>query len=93
MDERDAVQAVELVRALRVQLDEMTHQLVRLECQDVTGTSSRASAIRSEAAALRRDIKEAKTLIDRLQRPYLDDNGHAQARRPVRREARRTGSY
>jgi hypothetical protein len=87
MDERDAAQAVELVRALRDQLHEMTHQLVRLERQDVTGTSSRASAIRCEAAALRRDISEAEILIDRLQRRYLNSRGHAQPRRPARHQA------
>jgi hypothetical protein len=87
VDERDAAQAVELVRALRNQLHEMTHQLVRLERQDVTGTSSRASAIRSEAAALRRDINEAQILIDRLQRRYLNSDGHAQPRRPGRHQA------
>ena len=80
MDERDAAQAVELVRALRNELHEMTRQLVRLECQDLTGTSSRASAIRCEAAALRRDINEAQTLIDLLQLRYLNGNGHAQRR-------------
>ena len=32
---------------------------------------SRASAMRSEAAALRRDINEANILVDRLQRRYL----------------------
>jgi hypothetical protein len=84
MDQRDAAQAVELVRALRHQLHDMTHQLVRLERQDATGTSSRASAIRCEAAALRRDINEAQILIDRLQRRYLNSDGHAQRRRPAR---------
>jgi hypothetical protein len=92
MDEPGAAQAVELVRALRDQLHEMTHELVRLEAQDVTSTSQ-ASAIRYATAALRRDINEAKTLIDRLQRRYLNSDGHAQARRPIRHQARRTGSY
>jgi hypothetical protein len=64
MDGRDAPQAAELVRALHDQLLEMTRELVRLEGRDATGTSSRASAIRCEAAALRRDITEAQTLID-----------------------------
>lgn len=78
MDEVDAAQAVELVRALRDQLHQMTHQLAWLGRQDATGTSSRAAAIRSEAAALQRDINEAKIFIDRLQRRYL--NGDARAR-------------
>jgi hypothetical protein len=81
MDEVDAAQAVELVRALRDQLHQMTRQLAWLDREDVTGTNSRASAIRSEAAALRRDINEAKVLIDRLQRRYL--NSDAQAPRRV----------
>jgi hypothetical protein len=72
MDERDAAQAAELARALRDQLHKMIHELVRLDRQDVTGTSSRASAIRCEAAALRRDIDEARTLVDLLQLRYLN---------------------
>jgi hypothetical protein len=88
MDERDAAQAAELVRALRNQLHVMTHALVRLERQDVTGTRSRASAIRCAAAALRRDINEAQTLVDLLQLRYLNSNRHAQPRRPVRHQAR-----
>ncbi len=81
MDEVDAAQAVELIRALREQLHQMAHQLAWLDSQDVSGTNSRASAIRSEAAGLRRDINEAKVFIDRLQRRYL--NGDAHAPRPT----------
>jgi hypothetical protein len=76
----DIAQAMELVRALRDQVHEMTHRLVLLECQDVTGTNGRASAIRCEAAALRLDISEAQFLIDRLRLRYLNGNGHAPAR-------------
>jgi len=76
MDEVDAAQAVELVRALRDQLHQMTHQLAWLDRQDVTGTNSRAS----EAAALRRDINEANVFIDRLQRRYLNSDAHAPRR-------------
>jgi hypothetical protein len=82
MDEVDAAQAVELIRALRDQLHQMTHQLACLDRQDVMGTNSRASAIRSEAAALRRDINEAKIFIDRLQRRYLKSAAHAPRRAP-----------
>jgi hypothetical protein len=82
MDERDAAQAVELVRALRDQLHQMTHQLVWLECQDATATNGRASAIRSEVAALRLDINEAHFLIDRLEPRYLNGNGDAHPRLP-----------
>jgi hypothetical protein len=69
----------------------MTHQLLWIERQHVTGTKGRASAIQCEAAALRRDINEAQTLIDRLQRNYLDEGPHAQVRRPVRHELAEPG--
>jgi hypothetical protein len=85
VDERNAAQAVELVRALCDQLHQMTRQLARLECQSVTGTNGRASAIRSEAAALRRDINKAQLHIDRLERRYPNGNGHAQPRLPEQR--------
>ena len=88
MDGRDAAQAAELVRALRDQLNKMTHQLVRLERQNVTGTRSQASGFRREAAALRRDINEAQTLVELLQLRYLNSDPHAQPRRPVRHQAR-----
>lgn len=78
MDERDADQAVELVRVLRDQLHKMTRQLAWLERIDVTGTTSRPLAIRCEAAALRLDISEAQVLIDRLQRRYLDGDERTQ---------------
>jgi hypothetical protein len=81
---RGVAQAVYLVRALRDQLHEMTRELVRLERLDVTGTNGRASAIRCEAAALRRDINEAQTLIDRLPSRYLNDDEHVQPGRPAR---------
>ncbi len=75
IDERAAAQAVELVRALRDQLQEMTYHLAWLERQDVIGLNGRASAIRCEAAALRLDISEAQFFIDRLQRRYLNSDG------------------
>jgi hypothetical protein len=90
MESCDVAQAMELVRALRDQLHQMTHQLVLLECEDVTGTTRRASAIRREAAALRLDISEAQILIDRLQHRYLKSDGHAQPRRPAKQPRRST---
>ena len=68
MGAREAAQALELVRALRHQLHYMTTRLARVECQDATGKKGRA--VRTEAAELRRDIKEAQALIDRLKRRY-----------------------
>jgi hypothetical protein len=79
MDQRDAAQAVELVRALCDQLHETIRQPARLERQGGIGTRGRASAIRCETAALRRDINEAQFLIDRLERRYLNCNGRAPA--------------
>ena len=67
----DAAQAVKLVCALGHQLHEMTTQLALLERQGVTVRNVRARAMRLEAAALRRDMREAQVLIDRLQRRYL----------------------
>ena len=72
-----AAQALELVRALRHQLDEMTSQLAWVKRQDVTRRNGRACAMRLEAAALRRDVQEAKFLIDRLQRRYLNGDGRS----------------
>jgi hypothetical protein len=69
--ERDAAQAVELVRALCDKLGEMTYHLAWVESRDVT-TTSQAGTKRLEAAALRRDIAEAQRHIDRLQRRYLN---------------------
>jgi len=71
MGDHQAAQAAELVRALRDQLHKITAQLAWVIRQDVTGTNGRACAMRLEAAALRRDIREAQFHIDRLQRRYL----------------------
>jgi hypothetical protein len=71
---------LELVRALRQKLDEMTTQLAWVERQGVTGRNGRACAMRLEAAALRRDIRQAKVLIDRLQRRYLNGDGKSGTR-------------
>ena len=46
-----------------------------VEHQDVTARNGRACAMRMEAAGLRRDIKEARDHIDRLQRRYLSGDG------------------
>jgi hypothetical protein len=74
MGDCEVAQAVELTRALRDQLREMTAQLTRVERQvlRVTPWSRRARAMRLEAAELRRDMQEAQALIDRLQRRYLN---------------------
>ena len=68
MGDWQATQAVELGRALRLQLHQMTTRLVWVESQDVTVGNGRARAVRSEGAALRRDIRQAEILIDELER-------------------------
>ncbi|HEY3995232.1 MAG TPA: hypothetical protein VGM40_04650 [Mycobacterium sp.] len=81
----DAAQAVELVRALRAKVDEMSVQLALVEHRAVSARSaSMALALRSEAAALRRDIAEALFLITRLQHRYpnVDDYTRQPPRRP-----------
>ncbi len=65
-------QAVEFVRALRVQLGEMTSQLGWIERQNLRPSNARARAMREEAATLRREIEEAQSLVDRLERRYLE---------------------
>ena len=75
MGYREAAQAVELIGALRHQLDKMTSQLAWVKRQDVTARNGRACAMRLEAAALRRDIQKAQALIDQLQFRYLNGNG------------------
>jgi len=80
MGYHQVAQAVELVRALRDQLQEMTTHLAWVERQDVTSRNGRACAMRMEAAALRRDIKEAQVLIDRLQRRHLNGDGESRTR-------------
>jgi hypothetical protein len=72
--EWQAAQAVEFSRALQVQLRKMTSRLAWVERQGVTDRNSRE--MRLEAAALRRDIKEAQVLIDRLQLLYLNSDRH-----------------
>ena len=83
----EAAQTVELVRALRHQLHEMTTQLAWAERRDVSGRNGRACAMRMEAAALRRDIQEAQFLIDRLQRRYLNGDERTQ-QHPAGRQRR-----
>jgi hypothetical protein len=71
MGDSDVVQAMELIRALRDATDEMTRRLTLLESCNA----------QLEAAALRQDINEAQTHINRLQRRYLNGDKHARPRR------------
>jgi hypothetical protein len=81
MGDCDAAQAVELIRALRDHLREMTRHLARVDGRDVPGTNGHAT--RLETAALRRDIAGAQMYIDRLYRRYLGGNGHVQPPPPA----------
>jgi hypothetical protein len=67
MQESDAAQAAQLVRALCDQLREMTAQLAWADSRDVPGPYGHAT--RLDAAALRRDIAEAQ--MHGLRRRYL----------------------
>ncbi|OBG27536.1 hypothetical protein A5764_02980 [Mycobacterium sp. 852002-51057_SCH5723018] len=71
MEGWQVAQAVEFVRALRIELRKMTGQLASLERLQAAGRSARACAMRTEAAELRQDIHEAQLLVDRLERLYL----------------------
>jgi hypothetical protein len=70
----NTAQAVELIRALRYQLHEMSTRLAQVECHCATCRNGRACEMRLEAVALRRDITEAQVRIGRLQRHYLGLN-------------------
>jgi len=72
MGERDAAQAVVLIRALSGVRDELISRMTWLERRGA----------RLDAAALRRDVNEAQAHITRLQRRYL--GGDVQASQPVR---------
>ena len=80
MQDCDPAQAVELIRALRDHLREMTQHLARVEGRYVPGPDGHPA--RLEAVALRRDIAEAQMHVDRLQRRYLSDDERIQ-QRPV----------
>jgi hypothetical protein len=83
MGARDAEQAFELIRALREQVHEMTTQLNSLERRGPMNSISRAATVRSEIAALRRDINQAQMFISRLKRRYLPDNRDGHTSRPA----------
>jgi hypothetical protein len=73
--EQDAAQALILVRALRELLEKMTRQLSWVEHH----------GSQLEAAALRRDINEALTHINRLRSRYLDADVQTSARQLAQR--------
>jgi hypothetical protein len=73
--EQDAAQALILVRALRELLEKMTRQLSRVEHH----------GSQLEAAALRRDINEALTHINRLRSRYLDADVQTSGRQLAQR--------
>lgn len=75
-------QAVEFSRALRVQLAEMNSKIAWIERQTARASNARAGALRTEATTLRRNVKEAESLIARLEQEYL---GREAARPPQRR--------
>jgi hypothetical protein len=74
MGEHDAAQALIFIRALCELLDKMTRQLSWVEHH----------GSQLEAAALRRDIHEALTHINRLRSKYLDADEPTPARQLAR---------
>jgi hypothetical protein len=84
MGDYQRAQAVELVRALCHQLHKTTTQLDQVERQGVK--NARSCAIRLEATALRKDIRDAQRHIDRLQRHYLDDGDERTQQHPPGRQ-------
>ena len=79
--ECQAAQAAEFIRVLRAHLHGMTSRLAWIERHHVAGSNARASAMRTEAASLRREINEAQILIDRLLRRYPNADKHNEQRR------------
>lgn len=71
MDRWQTAQAVEFTRLLRVQLVEMNSKVAWIERQHVRASNARSGALRMEATTLRRDIREAESLIARLEHDYL----------------------
>ena len=69
-----------MVRALRDQQRRMLDQLAWLERRDITDKDVHSLVLRREATALRQDIEEAQTLIDRLEHRYLNGVGQAEPR-------------
>ena len=74
MADREAVQAEQLINALRDQLQQMETQLAKVERKGPSKTAKdcRPSETRAKAAELRNDIREAAILIERLRRRYLN---------------------
>jgi hypothetical protein len=79
--ECQAAQAAEFIRALLAHLHGMTSRLAWIERHHVGGSNARASEMRTEAASLRREINEARILIDRLQHRYPKADKHNAQRR------------
>ena len=86
MDPWQVTQAIEFVRLLRGQLAEMNTKIAWIERQTARASNARRGALRMEATTLRRNVKEAESLIARLERDYLSREaaGPPQRRRPPR---------
>lgn len=91
MDAWQEAQAVEFIRALRFQVREMTGKLAWIKRQTANASNARANALRAEAVVLRRDIREAESLVGRLERCYVPQphahalrRGHRHGNRPAK---------
>jgi hypothetical protein len=86
-------QAVEFIRALRFHVREMTGKLVWIERQTANASNARATALRAEAVALRRDIREAEALVGRLTQSYVPQPPAHAVRRGVAHGNRPAKAY
>jgi hypothetical protein len=66
VNDPDTAQAAQLPDALQEQLRMMAPRLAQAQREGAAGQTSRARAMRREAAALHRDINHAQFLVERL---------------------------
>ncbi|MEM6110277.1 hypothetical protein AAHS21_29245 [Mycobacterium sp. 050272] len=83
----DIAQAVQLLDALHEHLAVMVPRLAQAQREGAAGQTSRARAMRRQAATLHRDITHARFLIERLHRrfPNITTEPTAPAGEPRRR--------
>ena len=68
------------IRPQHAQVTYVFGSVASIERQDVARMNARAFTLGLEAAALQRDINEARILIDRLQHRYLNADKHNEHR-------------
>ena len=76
-DDSNTAQAEKLVAALREQVRDMSSKLVTVEREGIGSGTSRARALRIQAAELRRDLDHARFLLERLDRRFPGVGAHS----------------